>query len=134
MSMSEFGVTTEPPAQRPRPASPQVRRKPEQPPAPARRAPPVRQPQAWSGSEPAWDAKPWWFSIPAVVKGCFKVVFFPVTLAIIVSELVMAALILGVAGVAAGWWLGFLTDAQIIEVARPVGERILAMVQSLGYL
>lgn len=68
------------------------------------------------------------------MKTCFALAIAPLRLLVMVAELVMAAVVLGIAGAIGAWWLGWVTDAQVLDIARPVGERLMAMVQSLGYL
>lgn len=92
------------------PAQPEARRAPQSPP------------------------KAWWFAFPAVMKACFKVATAPIHLAIMMAELIMAGLVLGVAGVIGAWWFGWITDEQILAAAKPVGDRLMVMIQSLGYL
>ena len=65
---------------------------------------------------------------------CAKVALFPLTVVTKVAELCMAALVLGIAGAGFLWWSGRITDAQVMEMLRPLGDRILAMVQSSGML
>lgn len=131
MSAPEFGVTAPPvqtvPRQRPQqPAA--VRRQDRAPTVPPERARPARRTAV---REPE---TPWVFSAPRILMACIKVALAPLHLVVLLSELVMAALILGVVALAAGWWLGFVTDAQVLDAVRPIGERLLSMVQSLGYL
>ena len=68
------------------------------------------------------------------MKTCFALAIAPLRLLVMVAELVMAAVVLGIAGAIGAWWLGWVTDAQVLDIARPLGERLMAMVQSLGYL
>lgn len=78
--------------------------------------------------------RPWWMLAGPVLKACFGVAIAPLRLLVMIAELVMAAVVLGIAGAIGAWWLGWITDAQVLDIARPLGERLMAMVQSLGYM
>lgn len=82
----------------------------------------------------AETARPWYFAAPAVFMGCMKVVFFPIVAAIRAAEFLMAAVVLSIFGAAGGWYLGKITDQQVMDVLQPLGDRLLAMVQSAGLL
>lgn len=106
----------------------------QQPRRPARPSPAVRPLLSSDTRIAVGSSSPWWFRIPAVVAACFKVAMAPLHLVVLASELVMAALVLGIAGTIGAWWLGWITDAQILAVAKPLGDRLMAIIQSLGYL
>lgn len=68
------------------------------------------------------------------MKTCFLVAIAPLRAAVMIAELIMAAIVLGIAATVGGWWMGWITDAQVLEIARPVGDRLMSIIQSLGYL
>lgn len=82
----------------------------------------------------AETASPWWFSAPKVLLTCGRVAFLPFTLAVKVAELAMATVILGIVAVGGAWYLGYITDKNVVDALKPVGDRLLAMVQGAGLL
>jgi hypothetical protein len=79
-------------------------------------------------------AKPWYFDAPRVLLTCFQVTLAPLGLAIRAAEAAVSLAVLAVIGVGAGWYMGMITDQDVIQHLRPVGQRILAMVQQAGGL
>ena len=79
-------------------------------------------------------ARPWYFDAPRVLLTCFQVTLAPLGLAIRAAEAAVSLAVLAVIGVGAGWYVGMITDQDVIQHLRPVGQRILAMVQQAGGL
>lgn len=77
---------------------------------------------------------PWYFSAPKVLLACFRVAFAPFNLLVKVAELLVALVVLGIVAVIAAWYLGYITDADVIAAMKPIGDRLLQMVQSAGML
>lgn len=107
--------------------------------APAARAPRVPAPKAVGriretaavGDLGAW-ARPWYFDTPRVLLTCVQVTLAPLGLAIRAAEAAVSLAVLAVIGVGAGWYMGMITDQDVVQHLRPIGQRILAMVQQAG--
>jgi hypothetical protein len=124
------------PGQRPAPPSPA--------PAPAPRAAPSRAVPRPASAHPSEGAdahgaaaarilaaaRPWWFAFPGVMIACANVVLMP--LVVQVAEAAVALALLAALGLVLAWHLGYVADRDVVAALKPVGQRILAMVQSAG--
>lgn len=77
-------------------------------------------------------ARPWYFDAPKVALACAKVALAPLHLAIKVAEAAVALALLAAVGVVVAWHQGYIADKDVVAALRPLGQRILAMVQSSG--
>jgi hypothetical protein len=78
------------------------------------------------------NARPWWFAAPAVALGCARVAAAPLVAVVRLAEAAVAIALLAALGVAAAWHLGYIADKEVVAALKPVGQRLLAMVQSAG--
>lgn len=92
-------------------------------------ASPRRRPQATVAQE---SLQPWWFAVPAVLLACLRWAVMPIHVAVRAAEAAVAIAILAILGTVGAWWLGHVSDQQVVAALKPVGERILAMVQSVA--
>lgn len=125
--MSVEAVTPERPAQRSAAtaARPRPRVEPVQPSDRSRRQAADRVREAQS---------PWYFSAPKVLLACAKLTFAPFALLVKVAELCMALVVIGIVVVGAAWYLGYITDTEVMGALKPLGDRLLGMVQAAGLL
>ena len=77
---------------------------------------------------------PWYFDVPRVLMACLRLSFAPFALLVKLAELCTSLIVLGIVAIGAAWYLGYITDADVIEAVKPLGDRLLSMVQSAGLL
>ena len=76
--------------------------------------------------------RPWYFDAPGVAVACARVVLAPLLLMIKLAEAAVALALLAAIGVVVAWHQGYIADKDVVAALRPLGQRILAMVQSGG--
>ncbi len=76
--------------------------------------------------------RPWYFDAPAVLYACARLSLLPFNIVVRAAEAAVALAVLGLIGVIYGWYAGMIHDQDVIAVLRPVGQRILAMIQQSG--
>ena len=114
------------PAPRAQPAAPVART------APRATASPPADAEGAAAARILAGARPWWFAFPGVMLTCANVVLAPLRLAVQVAEAAVALALLAAVGLVLAWHFGYVADRDVVAALRPVGQRILAMVQSAG--
>ena len=79
-------------------------------------------------------ARPWYFDVPRVALGCAKVALAPLLVAIKLAEAAVALALLVALGAVVAWHQGYIADKDVVAALKPLGQRLLAMVQSAGTL
>lgn len=74
-------------------------------------------------------ARPWWYAAPAVLLGCAMVIRAPFRILADVAELAVSLAVLAALGLGAAWYTGHVKDEDVVAALRPVGAKILGMVQ-----
>lgn len=125
-------MTTEPlPRDPAKPAAPRAPAAPKRAPRPEVR--PLRT-QRQRSLDIAEVGRPWFFAAPSIMVWCAKIAFLPFNMAVKIAELVLAGVILGIVGIAAAWYFHLLSDQEVMLALKPVGDRLLQMVQAAGVL
>lgn len=76
--------------------------------------------------------RPWYFDAPGVALACAKVALAPLLLLVKMAEAAVALALLAAIGAVVAWHQGYIADKDVVAALRPLGQRILAMVQSGG--
>ncbi|AOG02781.1 hypothetical protein [Bosea sp. RAC05] len=76
--------------------------------------------------------RPWYFDAPSVLQACARITLLPFSIVIRAAEAAVALAVLGLIGIAYGWYSGLIHDQDVIVFLRPIGQRILAMIQQSG--
>ena len=76
--------------------------------------------------------RPWYFEAPSIFAWCIQAALAPFNLAVRLAEGLVAFALLGAMALVCAWWQGLITDHDVIAYLRPVGQRLLAMVQQSG--
>lgn len=74
--------------------------------------------------------KPWWTEALPVFAACARVAAAPLNIAIKIAEGAVACAVLGVLVLGYAWYSGRISDKDVVAALKPVGQRILVMVQS----
>ena len=77
-------------------------------------------------------ARPWWFEAPSVAMTCAKVAVAPFVAIVRLAEAAVAMALFAVVAVAFAWHQGYIADKDVVATLKPVGQRILAMIQASG--
>lgn len=74
-------------------------------------------------------ARPWWYDAPSVLLGCARVIRAPFRILADVAELAVSLAVLATIALGAAWYTGHVKDEDVVAALRPVGTKILGMVQ-----
>jgi len=116
----------------PAPAPARVRPAPQAVPPAAAALAAVASAQEGAAAHARAHARPWWFDAPAVAMGCARVAAAPFVAVVRVAEAAVAVALLAALATAFAWHQGYVTDKDVVAALKPVGQRVLAMVQSAG--
>ena len=76
------------------------------------------------------QTKPWWMEAVPIALKCAEIVQFPVRAAIGLAEAAVSFAVLAVIGVGVAWYSGAISDKDVSAALKPLGQRILAIVQA----
>ena len=91
-----------------------------------------RSPQSGAADAVLERGRPWYFDAPSVFYACARISLFPFSLVIRVAEAAVALAVCALLALIYGWYSGMILDRDVVAFLRPIGQRILAMIQQSG--
>ncbi len=74
-------------------------------------------------------ARPWWYDAPPVAMGCLRIIVAPFRFVVDVAEAAVSVAVLAVLVVVGAWYTGHIKDEDVVAALKPVGTKVLSMVQ-----